>query len=358
MGNNLKKINKNIIALELGTNTMKLVIGDVKKDELVIRKVILNPMPNALYANGEIMDMEGLSANLKHLIKNNKIHEKKCFCCIESGQIITRDVSVPSSNKDTLQDMAKYEVEQFLPIDMENYSVQSVVMKELEIEDKPFAEMLVTAVPKRLIQQVHTLIHKAGLEPVVLDTQANTFAKLIENQRRLNGNDYHRENTVAFIDLGYEKVRISIFQKGKMRFQRLLDFGGKDIDQNISKFASMPLDEAQRSKMSIHNLNYPVNELTDEGKVVNIIKSTLDHWFEEITKVFRYYSSRNAIAGQIEYIYIYGGLSKINGFEDYIQSVFNLPTERIKKVSSVILDQQGQLDLTEILNALGVMYRR
>jgi type IV pilus assembly protein PilM len=356
--NKVKKMTKNIVALEMGGHSMKIVYGDVRKGQLMIKDIIIESIPNGLYTDGEIKDIEWLSKNLKSLLKKHHIRSSKCFCTTDSGQIITRDVKVPSVNKENLQEIAKFEVEQFLPVDMENYSVQSIILEEMRTSSSPFAEMLVTAVPKRMIKQHEVFIDKAGLRPLVLDTQANTLGKLIENQDRINGKASFKNLTIAFIDFGYEKVRVSIFKHGKFRFQRLLNFGAKDIDQAIVEFTELSLDEAKVRKQEIHDISqYSIDESL-ESKIARAIQSVLDQWLDEITKIFRYYSSRTNNSEQIDQIYLYGGISKINGIETYIQNRFNLPTERVKEISSVTLNKNAQHELAEVLNALGVMYRR
>lgn len=350
------KRKKKMIGLEIGSSGIKLAVGEFGKDTLEIKKVITNPLPENVYNDGEIANIELVVNMLKQLIRTNKIKTKDCMCCMNSGQIISREVTIPSNNKEHLTDMAKYEVEQFLPVEMDNYTVQSIILREIEVEEKPFAEMLVTAFPKKLIAQMHELISRSGLKPYSLDTQANAFAKLIENQQRINGNDYHRDGVAAFIDLGYENITIQIFKKGKFGFSQIVPFGGRDLDTNISKFLDISIEDAQMKKMQIKNLNYTVDELSEEAKLVNVIKSTLTTWLDEINKIFRYYRSRNTGAQGIEYIYIYGGLSNMPGITDFIESKFKVPTEKVKKISSV--DVPTTNDVSEIMNTIGVFYRR
>lgn len=356
MSKSISKIKKNMIGLEIGSGGIKIVQSDFVKEELIVKNVVTASLPDSVCTDGEIVKPEVLVSTLKNALKTNKIKEKDCFCCMDSSQIITREVMIPNLNKDNLQEMAKFEVEQYLPIEMENYVVQSVVINELEIDDKPMAEMLVTAFPKKLIAQIHEVITRSGLHPLVLDTQANAFGKLIEHQFKINGNDDHRDNDSAFIDFGYESINVYLFHKGRFRFSRILHYGGKDLDMNIAKFMDIERDDARRKKLDIHNINYVVDEASEEAKVTNIIKSTIGSWLQEINTIFRYYGSRNSGFKNVEYIYIYGGLSNIDGLPDFIESHFKVPVYKVKKISSV--DFQPNIDIVEVLNTLGVFYRR
>lgn len=356
MTKKINKIKKNLLGLEIGSSGLKLVQGDFIKDELVIRNVVMTSLPENIYSDGELTRPDVVVSAIKDSLKKNKIRSKECFCCVDSSLIITREVSIPNLNKENLQEMAKFEVEQYLPIDMDNYKVQALLVREIEVDDKPIAEMLVTAFPKKLIAQLHEVISQCGLRPVILDTQANAFGKLIENQYKINGNDYHRDSVTAFIDFGFESINVHIFHKGKFRFSRILHYGGRDLDMNISKFMDMDIDEARNRKLLIHNINYTVDEQSEDAQLINVVKSTFSSWLEEVGKIFRYFTSRNTGSNNIEYIYIYGGLSNINGINDFIESFFKIPTNKVKKISSV--DFQPSIEISEVLNTLGVFYRR
>lgn len=356
MDKKIAKLKKNLIGIEIGYSGVKLIVGDWQKEGFKVRNVILSPMPENTYSDGSISDVDVIVKIIRQTMKKNHIRAKSCFCCMSSGQIITREVTVPNNNSEHLEEVAKYEVEQYLPVEMDNYSVQAITLKELEIDEKPYAEMLVTAFPKNLIDQMYQLIAKCGLRPVVLDTQSNAFAKLIENQPKINGNYYHREGNCAFIDMGSESIKVQIFRKGRFVFSQTIPFGGKDLDTNICKFMDITQDEAVRRKMQIRNMNYTVDDMSEEAKLINIMKSTMSNWFEEVSKIFRYYRTRNVGNHDIEYIYIYGGLSNIPGISDFVESQFKVPTEKIKKVSSI--EMPSNVDISDIMNTLGVFYRR
>lgn len=356
MAKAINKLKKNLLGLEIGSSSIKVVQADFSKEALVIRNVAVTALPDNVYSDGEITRPDVLVATIKDTLKKHKMRAKDCFCCADSSQIITREVRIPNLNKDNLQDMAKFEVEQYLPIEMDNYAVQSIVVREVEVDDKPIAEVLVTAFPKRLIAQVHEVISQTGLRPQVLDTQANAFGKFIEHQRKINGSDSHQDGITAFVDFGYQSINVHIFHKGSFRFSRVLPYGGRDLDTNISKFMDVELEDAKRMKHNINNINYAVDEMSEEAKMVNVVKSTFTSWLDEVGKIFRYYSSRSAGNNNIEYIYIFGGLANVNGLSDYIESYFKIPTNKFKKVSEVEFNQD--IKISEVLNTLGVFYRR
>lgn len=355
MAKNISKLKKNLIGLELGSSGVKLVVADFNKDSLNVRQVVTSPLPDQVYTDGDIKDPEVLAQVVKTTLKQHKIKSRDCFCCMESNQVITREVTIPASNKGHLADMAKFEVEQFLPVELDNYEVQSILLKEMEIDDKPYAEMLVTAFPKGIIHQIHHAVAGAGLRALVLDTQANSFAKLIEKQNKINGNTDFKEGMTAFIDFGNESINVQIFRNGQYVFNRALRFGARDMDTNISKFLDLSLEEAKLRKLQVQNINYVIDETTEQGRLVNVVRSTMNNWLDEIVKIFRYYGSRSQ-GKAVDIIYMYGGLSNLTGISDFVENRFKVPASQLKKVDGIELP--SGIGLYDIVNTLGVLYRR
>ncbi len=292
MAKSVDKIKKNILAMEIGSSAIKIAVGEISKGILTVKKAVSTPLPENVYSDGDIMNMDVMKNTIISILNDNNIKSKQCFCTIKSSRILTREVTVPGQNKENLNDIAKYEVEQYMPIDMDHYVVQSVVVREMFIDNKPFAEMLVTAVPKTLIEQMHQLIEQVGLNPVVLDTHANAFSKLIEKQEKINGHVYHKKDTVAFVDFGNESISINIFSDGKYRFHRILNGGGQMLDSALASTLGISQETAKYKKVNTPNIYLEMDEASEEAIMVKVIKTSIEKWLVEINKIFRYYNTR------------------------------------------------------------------
>lgn len=356
---NNKKM-KNIMVLDIDAEAIKIVVGNVNKNEISVKKVCSSLLPEDTYNDGKVLNQRALEAFIKELIKNNKIKINQCICCFESSLMISRDVLVPKNPNANFQDMAKYEVAQFLPVEISRYVVQSKPIREVEVDGKPFIETLSTAVPKEMVEQLYKMIQNIGLKPMVLDIHSNAIGKLIESQGKINEEDISTK-TVALIDFGHDSIFVSIFQLGQFKLSRLIPKGTKELDANISRFININKEDATSRRINVKSMkiNTSNEAVNDEMRLVNVMRSTLEDWFEEIEKVFRYHTSRTKGATQIEKVFICGDITKINDMPEYLSSYFNITAERINKIKYVDWSATGEpKEITDFLYALGAIYRR
>ncbi|NDL66245.1 pilus assembly protein PilM [Anaerotalea alkaliphila] len=352
-----KKIKK-IIGMDIGAGSVKIVTGDVQNGQILVRKMVTHHLPEQVFSDGDVKNPEAMTGAIRDMLRANKITERKCHLCVDSTQLITREVLVPASAGGNLSDVAKFEMAQFLPVELKNYVVQSKRIRELEVDGKPFVEASVTAFPKEMVDKLHDLVLNAGLQPLVLDTHANAVSKLFEMQEIINGSSFKRK-TVAFIELGYESTMLTIFQNGQFKFNRTIARGGRDMDANIAKFLDIPLEEAMVKKMNAGDLNESLEDFSEESRILNIMRSSLDSILDELEKFFRYHATRSKGMDAVEVMYLYGGLSNLKGICGYFEGRFKTTAEKIEKVGMVDWPGNGQNHtMADYFNAIGAMARR
>lgn len=354
-----KKNLKNIVALDIDAGAIKILIGDVTQAGITIKKAGSNILPENVFLDGQVLNPVVLESIIRNFIKMNRIKAKQCFCCFESSQIISREVMVPNTPNANFQEIAKFEMAQFLPIELKNYVVQSKHVREVDVDGQPFIEALATAVPKQMVDQLHQVIQNVGLKPIVLDTHGNAISKLFEVSGRINEESIGSK-TVVFLEFGYENIYVSIFQKGKFKLSRLISRGTREIDTNISKFLQIPIEEAIAKKMNIKNLLDESAEIINEdARLNNVVRSSLESWFDEIDKTFRYYASRNKGAENIELAFVFGSITSIFGMTELFQKYFRIHTEKINKIENVNWPpKEHPTEIADYFYALGTMYRK
>lgn len=355
---NYKNI-KSVIALDVDASSIKAAIGHVVKEQLVIKKVYTSLLPENVFLDGKILNAQIFENILKNMLRINKIKATNCFCSFESSQMIAREVMVPNSPNANFQDVARFEMAQHLPIELKNYVVQSKHIRNLEMDGKSYIEAYATAIPKLMVDQMLEVLQNVGLKPLILDTHSNALSKLVEIQGMFNSKSVENKN-FALIEFGFEYIYISLFQNAKFKLNRLISVGSKDLDFKISKFLEIPIEQAMAKKLQVSDLSRPQNEENlEDARLGNMVRSTIESWFEEIDKTLRFYSARNKGAGNIEQIYIYGALTGITGMNEFFEAHFKIPTARITRIDKVSgLDEKQLQDTSDYIYAFGTMYRR
>jgi len=364
----LKLTGKDVVSIDIGQHTTKMVAGKPGKDSITVQHAISVVTPKDSYEKGRIVQSDSLKKAIGGKLDLLKIRSRQALCTIESNEVITREVLVPTASEEEIGKMLEFEIQQYMPIELGDYMVQSKLLEEVVEEGVAKTRVLVTAVPKELARSYHDLLTAMGLQPAVLDIQSNAVDKLFSSGFLMNSDDELKSKSVAVLDIGYSHLNVIVFEKGHYRFNRFLNHGASTIDHNLANFMDLTFEEAESLKLSIEDLNKDF-QLSDESispddgdaikmRVLNIVRNTVDTWVDDIERIFKYYSTRGT-GNTIDAIVLYGGTSQMKGLDSYIQDAFNIQTSTVNSLTNIaVSNYSGEATLSSYLNALGAMIRR
>ena len=358
---------KDVVAIDIGQHTTKIVAGKPGKNEITVQHAASIPTPRDSYDKGRITNFNGMKKTIGGLLDSLKVRSRTALCSIESTEVITREVVIPNASEDQMEKMLEYEIQQYMPIEMKDYIVQTKKLEDVVEDGAQKVRMLVTAVPRELAQNYYELFNYMSLHPAVLDIQSNALDKLIDMNMQINSNSELKEQAVAMIDIGYSHINVIVFENGHYKFNRSINLGARNIDSNLANFMDITYEEAERYKMEIEDLNQALDiegeldqdeEAARKLRVLNIVRNSVDSWIEEIERIFKYYTTRS-IGNTIDAIYLYGGTAEMKGLDQYFLDVFNIPTSTVNSLTNVKINHYaGEASLSSYLNSLGTMVRR
>ncbi len=367
MGANKSKRVGQMVAIDIGARGIKFAVGEGLNYRIKLVGCYNEPLPADVYENGIIKDFDTLKNAVMEGLKTNKIKTKNAVVSIESSEMIKREMLVAKVPDEDMVSMLTYEVKQYLPIDTDNYVIQ---YKELPPNDTTEAgkiNVLMGAVPKDMVESHLNLVEACGLKPIAFDMHSNALEKLVKWMRQ--SNIYTQNKTYAYIDFGHKLIDISIFENGEYKFNRLIRMGGNDFDRVLMHHLDLSQSEAEKRKIktSVSALQKAMESgkldtyfSEDESVKIDVIKDTL-HFFDEsvdeISKVFKYYTSRSS-DNRIDQVVLYGGTSRFKDIGPLIQERLEIPTEWLKNISIVEgLSKTGIEDLSLYINAIGALIR-
>ena len=350
-------IEKNIVAMDIGASTIKIIEGRCNLNTIQIYKMIQISTPSDSFYDGQIINKEKIKESISTIFKKENIKAKMLAFTLESTNIINREFILPWTKPQELKQIIGFEAEQYLPIEMDKYILQYKILDEFIEDDIKRINALLVALPKVIIENYLTLAQELELTPGYLDIHSNSVYKLLSLNTIINGSYALEDRTVAVIDIGYRFINITIINKGQFKFNRLLNNGWMDFDINIGNQFNRSLSEVEKKKIEKRNMNH-ASDPKCGSMLANEVKDTVSAWLNEIEKIFRYYTSRST-GNTIDNIYIYGGSSNMDGISNYIQEFFNIPTSKISSLANVKLnnDLEGT-DISSYMNAIGSLIRR
>ena len=353
LGKSSRKKDKEVIVFDIGTSSIKVLIGKFYRNKVVVRDCIIEKTPEGSVIDGAIINILALESVIKKIIEENDINIKDAICTTNSSSIINREIYIPKVDKSEMDTVIKFEIQEYLPINLNNYIVQYIELGEEEVDGKEKIKVNVIAYPEKVARTYCEFIKNLGLKPYALDTTFNSLNKIVKVSKEINEYEYNDGDTLAFIDIGAASVNVNIYKDEKLDFTRLLKFGGNEIDEALKNKCNISQNAFERVKFQEVNLI----DLEEEGPSA-VVRDIIEKWTSEIDRIFKFYKSRD-IGNKIDRIFIYGGVSKTKGIESYLSGRFATKVRRVKELSNVYFEdnRDGEASIEKYVNAIGALIR-
>lgn len=349
--------NKDILCIDIGSRNIKFVSGKYRNKTIFIDKATMIDTPINSFNDGNLADIKTIKEAISREIENQYKNSKMVSFTSYGTSIITREIVIPSADEKDLNALVRFEIEQYLPIVLDDYIIDYSILERFNEENVNKLKLMVIAYPKHMAENYLGLAGELNLKPFALDINSNCISKLLKDRSKLNDTDYLPENTLAIIDMGHTHLNVDIISKGINNFSRIVNIGGKNIDTSIAKRLGLSLEAAELKKINECDLTMNLNIEANEENVNSIIKNIVDVWIQEINRILQYYRNKSQ-GNRIDSIYLHGGSSKLKGIEEYMSMNLGLPVYKIKTLENIqpLKDNAG-IELSYYLNVLGTIIR-
>lgn len=342
-----------VLSIDMGSNYLKAVEGKLQKGSISVSKLAEVVLPEGAIADGKIINFEVAVNALERLIKENSIKAREVIITTNSSSIINRDILIPAVQEEEMDTVVRYEIQQYLPINLDDYIVQFVVLDEIVDDEGVKLKVNVTAFPERVALSYYNLINALDLDPYALDVSYNAINKLV------NLGEYTQKKVgliggpVAFVDMGAASINVSIFKNGKLDFTRMIKMGGDNILYALRESLNMSIKSTEFIKFKDIDL---LSE-DEEDEKSKIVQGVINDLLEELERIIQFYNNRAST--KIETIFIYGGLSNLRNINLFLEEKLNTRIRRIEDIKNVNLGNNILMnrDISQYLNAIGAIIR-
>ena len=305
---------KPLFGLDIGFNTIKVlqISGDPKASSINGYGVVSFD-PNAI-KEGVIIDYEALARAAVELFEKNiigSITTRRVAATIPASKAYSRVMSVPAKlSKKELDDAVRFEAEQYIPIPIDDLYIDYISAGNLGENQ----EVLVVAVPKKIVDSYMKFFELIGLDLCALETTISAASRIISVAE--NSNDI----PTILIDLGSLSVDLTVFDKNLV-VNGTIPGGGDDFSNRIAEKLSIDKSEANTMKTK-----YGLGVSKKQPEIREALKPQLDSLIKEIRRVVRYYEERTEGKSTIGQIITMGGGANMPGLVDYLTDNLRVPT--------------------------------
>ncbi|MCU7212583.1 type IV pilus assembly protein PilM [Turicibacter sanguinis] len=346
-----KPMLKPVVSFDFGSESIKVVEGRYIREQLQVTNCFSVETPLGAIEDGRIVNVSLLVTALSKALSDHGVKAKDAIGCLNSTQIINRELLIPVVASDEMETVVRYEIQQFLPINLSDYLIQYVILGEVEVMGEKRLKLNVITFPEKMARSYYDLLKELGFKPYALDVSYNAISKLATYSDLLE-QVTTAEGTVAFVDMGAQSIDLNIFTDENIQFTRLIKSGGAIIDEKLNQLPDMSIKSAVSLKQEAD-----LREIGSSNLVQRAIILSIDEMLYELERVLQFYRNK-AVGNTIDHVYLLGGLSHLKGLETYMENRLNTPVSKLKDISLTDVNQALTPDvLGDYANALGAMIR-
>lgn len=340
-----------IVGMDIGSSKICAAVG--KKDRQEKLQIIgVSSVNCSGLKKGIVVDIDGTAASIKECIEQLErmidIHITSVYVSLSGGicelvsskgviAVSSEDKEIRSKDVDRVLKAARItsipvnkEIIGVIPkryiIDGYDNIKDPIGMSGVRLEVDAYVILAQSTIVSNLMKSVH----KADLKVAGIVLEPLAIAEIALKKDEVNMG-------TAIIDVGAEKIDISVYKAGNILHTDVIPFGGRTITKDISICLKIPFSEAEKLKIkygSVEKLNgitdnkikvnSSYNEFitVDYSTLVNIIEARVDELLKLVRRKLYEGEYLNDING---IVLVGGGIALLNGVVDLAKKVFDKP---------------------------------
>ena len=330
-------------ALDIGSNTIKVVVGEFIGTKLNILSAV--KVTSRGYVNNYILDKEALISRIKEAISKTEeelnIKIRKVILNVPTYNLdfkltdgrVELEENVVKSNDIVrlLQDVSKNKIDHknelicTLPI-MFKVDDEETINPYGKHGNILYVKSILVSTDKKAIYDLATIVNSCNLDIIDITTTG------LADYYNFKSKELDTKN-IAIVNLGSTTTNISIFSRGIFINNKIIDDGGFYIDKEIASVYSLKRNETKylKEKLALAVINNADEKETitltnkngeeitvNQYELSKIVSEKMDNLLKIIKKNINLLTKK-----EISYIIITGGLSEIKDINLLINNVFN-----------------------------------
>jgi len=331
-------VSRTRIGLDVGSTAVRAAEISASDPPSLVRAAQV-PLPPGAVENGEIREPGVVADALKELWRKGGFRGKQVYMGVGNQRVVVREVVLPWLPEKELKDSLPYQVQEFIPIPVEEAVLDFDILEEFEHEGGRMLRVLLVAAQRPMVETVVGVAQQAKLEPIGLDL--TPFA-LLRAVGEADGAVFDQVGEEAVVDVGADITSICVHDHGVPRFVRILPTGGGDVTTAVSRALGVPMEEAEALK-----IGGDVESAANAEDARRVAHGRASSSVDEIRSSLEFYSAQTPGA-RVTRVLVTGGGSKLEGFTEMLQERLAIPVERGRPFEKV---ETGS-DTTEDAEAL------
>lgn len=317
---------KPVFGLDIGYGSLKVLQADTSNKKQVVIGYGAATFEHGTVKDGIITEPEIIAKAAhelfdKHLVGD--ITTRRVVLSIPAARSYNRNVHLPKLSPKELRDAVQLEVEQYIPVPNNELYIDYSIIRETAEE----VEIIIVAVPKKIVDSYLQLARVLGLEVVGVETTIAAAGRLFLQAE-------NSDTPTVLIDFGSLSADLTIYDKGLV-ITGTVAGGGDNFTDLIASTLNVTKQEAH-----IIKTKYGLSVSKKQREITEGLTPTLQQMVKEIRRMIRYYEERTGTERKITQVVTMGGGANMPGLSEYMTNLVRLPVR--------MCDPWQNLDFSEL----------
>lgn len=328
---------KTTIGLDIGTSAIRAAEVRGKAPVSLVRFAQLG-LPAGAVVAGEIADADAVASTVRELWKRGGFKAKQVSVAVSNQAVVVRQVELPRMELAELREALPYQVQDYIPIPIEEAILDFVPLDEFVGEDgQEMLRVLAVAAQAEMVTAVVGVLTRAGLDPVDVDIAPLALVRAMTDPEASLLADREAE---AIIDMGAGVTNVVVHEHGTPRFVRILTTGGNEITAALVQNLEVEPDEAESQKVA---LGVSEESGASETGAAAIIEEQARVMIDDIRRSIEYYATQPD-AAPVARAVLLGGGGRLGGLRARLERALGVPVAAGDALGRVRVDDIGLND--------------
>jgi type IV pilus assembly protein PilM len=304
------------------------------------------PLPEGAVESGEVRNPGAVSQAIRDLWQRGEIKSKQVTMGVANQRVVVREVTVPALPPKELRQSLPFQVQDLIPIPVDDAVLDFDVLDELEQEGAKMLRLLVVAAQREMLNRLVECAQDAKLDPMGIDLVPFALIRSVGSDDGL-GLDDAEAGGEAIVDIGADVTNICVHERGVARFVRILPSAGRDVTTAVAVQLGISDEEAEAMKRGEPAEGPPV---APEGET--IVRNRVSNLVDEIRSSLDFYRAQTPGA-DVTRVLVTGGGSKMPGLLELLKERVGTTVEPGRAFGKVQvrlgMDEQTRADAEPLL---------
>ncbi len=299
--------------LEIEDRSLKaFMVSGHGKGKYRVLSCALRNIREGIVSEGRVMDVAALAVEIKELLASAKPHpikSKLVVFSVPETKAFIRTVAIPKMTREEAKEAVKWETEANIPVAADKVYLDWQVTQEGGENN----EVLVSAVPKEVVDRYEEAMRLAGLEILAVEVD------IIATIRSLAAENDVGEKPVMIVDVGEDKTSLAVSKKQVPYFTSSLPLSGRSFTDALQKGLGVDYEKAEDLKKK-----YGLGKMKKDDMLYNIYNPLLENLTSEMEKSRNFYEETINPQEKVAMVVLSGGGALLKDLLDHLRSRSNV----------------------------------